>query len=116
MPIEPYMLGDGKDRTRKAKRQEIKGAQLLCGRKQPASGAFPGRKGDVKTDDFLIDWKGAKMVFGLSKGVVTKITKEALGADRVPALVVQFDDMPAGVADKWVVIEMETFERLIRSQ
>jgi len=43
--------------SRRAQRSERQLARSTGGRQQPASGAFPGRKGDVIENGFLVDDK-----------------------------------------------------------
>lgn len=43
--------------TKRARRSELELAKSTGGRRQPASGALPGRKGDVRTNGFLVEDK-----------------------------------------------------------
>lgn len=57
------------------------------GKRTPASGAFWNRKGDVTTDDLLIEhkWTGKK-TFTVKAEVVEKIVDEAVLVGRTPVL------------------------------
>ena len=47
MKREPYSIGSGSSKKKKAQKQEKKWAERVGGRAQPASGALWGAKGDV---------------------------------------------------------------------
>lgn len=60
---------------------------------QPASGALkpPSLKGDCKDDDVLYDLKSTeKSQYTVTDKVMKKITSEAMGANRIPCLVINF--------------------------
>lgn len=62
-------------------------AKTLGGKKVAASGAFWSRKGDVRTDDLLVEhkWTGKKS-FTLKAEVLEKIVTEAILDGRTPVL------------------------------
>ena len=74
----------GKAQSRK---HEKRVAKEFNGTTTAASGAFWSRKGDVRTDDLLIEhkWTG-KSSFTLKAQVLEKITTEALLEMRTPVL------------------------------
>jgi Holliday junction resolvase len=61
--------------------------KTLGGKRTAASGAFWSRKGDVRTDDLLIEhkWTGKKSVT-IKSEVLEKITTEAILDSRTPVL------------------------------
>lgn len=62
-------------------------------RRIQGSGAWVGEKGDLKSDDFLIENKATeKDSYGLKLETLRKIGREATRATRRPALAVQFVD------------------------
>jgi hypothetical protein len=78
------------DTGRKA---ESRTAKRLSGRLTPASGASIGAKGDIHTPTFLIENKSTvKESISLKLDWLRKITTEARGVDRSPALAIQFTD------------------------
>lgn len=64
-------------------------ADLLDGSRPAASGAFWSRKGDVRTDEFLIEHKyTAKKSMSITRTVLDKIRDEAILDGRTPVLAV----------------------------
>ena len=62
-------------------------ADLLSGTRPAASGAFWSRKGDVRTEHFLIEHKyTAKQSTSVSRTVLDKIRYEAIMDQRIPVL------------------------------
>jgi hypothetical protein len=62
-------------------------ADLLDGTIPAASGAFWTRKGDVRTEQFLIEHKyTAKKSFSVTRTVLDKIRNEAIMDNRTPVL------------------------------
>lgn len=83
-------------------------ADLLDGSRPAASGAFWSRKGDVRTDEFLIEHKyTSKNSISVTRAVLDKIRSEAILDGRMPVLalhiagrdyvVLQEDDWLAGL-------------------
>lgn len=72
---------------RESARHEKRLAKAIGGSVTAASGAFWSRKGDVRSDDLLIEhkWTGRKS-FTLTSQVLEKIMDEALLVGRVPVL------------------------------
>ena len=88
-------------------------AERLGGGAQPASGAQKAHKGDIKLDDFLIDKKETSAQSILIHGKdLTKITREADGEGRTPALLVQLEGIPSTVSGQWIMIPVEKFAEL----
>lgn len=82
-------------------------AKLTGGKRNAASGAFWSRKGDVRTDDLLIEhkWTGKKSVT-IKAEVLEKITKEAILDSRTPVLGLHLND------ENYVVLLEEDFFEL----
>jgi hypothetical protein len=81
--------------------------KTLGGKRSAASGAFWSRKGDVRTDDLLIEhkWTGKKTVT-IKSEVLKKITKEAILDSRTPVLGIHLD------GDNYVILAEEDFLEL----
>lgn len=63
---------------RRARRSEEELAKSSGGRRQPASGALPGRKGDVRENGFLVDDKFTDAAsYTITKKTWRKIEQEA---------------------------------------
>jgi len=77
------------------------------GKRSAASGAFWSRKGDVRTDDLLIEhkWTGKKSVT-IKSDVLEKITREAILDSRKPVLGLHLD------GENYVVLLEEDFFEL----
>lgn len=78
------MKSEGQKQSQK---HEARLAKLLDGKTNAGSGAFWSRKGDVRSDDLLVEhkWTG-KTSFTLKAAVLEKIVKEAILESRMPAL------------------------------
>jgi hypothetical protein len=72
---------------RQSKKHEDRLAKVVGGSRNAASGAFWSRKGDVRSDDLLIEhkWTGKKQITVKSE-VLEKIVKEAILDGRMPVL------------------------------
>jgi len=82
-------------------------AKAIGGSTTAASGAFWSRKGDVRTDDLLIEhkWTGKKTVT-IKSEVLKKITKEAILDSRTPVLGIHLD------GENYVLLGEEDFFEL----
>jgi hypothetical protein len=78
------MRSEGQKQSRK---HEDRLAKSISGSRIAASGAFWSRKGDVRSQDLLVEhkWTG-KTQFTLKAGVLEKIVKEAILDGRTPVL------------------------------
>lgn len=67
-------------------------AKAIGGSRNAASGALWHRKGDVRSEDLLIEhkWTGKKS-FSLKSDILKKITREAILDGRMPVLGVHLD-------------------------
>ena len=68
-------------------------AKVIGGQRNVASGAFWFRKGDVRSNDLLVEhkWTGKKS-FTLKSDVLEKITTEAIVDFRTPVLGISLND------------------------
>lgn len=115
----PPMLRDGsvKDLVKKAvDRQEDEVASALGGRKNPASGSMPGRKGD---NDGLV-FKGeckltlSKRSMKIEMGWFEKIWREAHAVGKKPIVSLRLENQAPGTPQDWAVITLEDMEWLLR--
>jgi hypothetical protein len=81
--------------------------KVAGGKRNAASGAFWSRKGDVRTDDLLIEhkWTGKKQVT-IKSDVLQKIITEAVLDSRTPVLGLHLD------GENYVVLLEEDFFEL----
>jgi hypothetical protein len=72
---------------KQSQKHEKRIAKAVGGKTTAASGAFWSRKGDVRSDDLLIEhkWTGKKS-FSLKAEVLEKIVTEAIIDSRMPVL------------------------------
>ena len=95
---------------------EEKAARRLGARLTPASGACDGAKGDMSTEDMLIENKATKNAsMSLKLEWLQKIAHEAQGRGKQPALALQFvsengNPRPDGA---WVCIPEWVYNELI---
>lgn len=94
------------DIKKRSRKQEEKVAKELNGRPTPASGALWGAKGDVKSEQFLVECKFTDSdYYALSKKVWRKIEKEALSDNfRTPLMCIEV------LGESCAVIRREDFE------
>lgn len=94
-------------------------AKDIGGKVRPASGAFPGHKGDIERGAVLFE---SKSTTGRSIRVMYswlhKITKEALAERKSPALTLSFvrEDGTAEKDGDWVLIPLARYKRLIATE
>jgi len=78
---------------KKSQKHEARLAKVFNGEVQVASGALWSRKGDVRTDDLLIEHKyTGKASFTVKAAVLEKIVKEAILDSRMPVLGVSLNN------------------------
>jgi len=72
---------------KESQKHEARLAKAFDGKRNAGSGAFWSRKGDVRSDDLLIEhkWTG-KASFTVKATVLEKIVKEAILESRMPVL------------------------------
>ena len=89
-------------------------ADKLGGIRQPASGAIPGFKGDIKVDNFLLDSKQTtNNSIVVSTRDLTKISEEAQQEGRLPGLVLTLST-PIHISREWAAIPLEVFQELLK--
>lgn len=98
---------------KKINKHEKEIAKRLGGRRVAGSGAFES-KGDISTDEFLIDDKSTVgKSITVTKDMLMKINREAREAARVPVLSLSFTKM--GLAgDTWYMIPEWRFKELLK--
>lgn len=116
---QPPMLRDGSIHqvVRKAvDRQETRVADAIGGRRTPASGSMPGRKGDGDTAVFKNECKLSvvKGSMKLKKQWFEKISKEARLVEKKPMLAIELIDVEPGVERDWVCVTLTDMEWLLR--
>mgnify|MGYP006271992687 CR=1 FL=1 len=101
------MKSEGQKQSRK---HEDRLAKKIGGKRNAASGAFWSRKGDVRSDDLLIEhkWTGKKQVT-IKSEVLEKITTEAILDSRTPVLGLHLN------GENYVVLLEEDFFELRNS-
>lgn len=80
-------MNEQQRKIRDSRQQERRGARLHGGRTRPASGAFATAKGDVRSDDSLIEYKRTNgNRISITSQQLNKIRTEALSEGRRPLL------------------------------
>ena len=89
-------------------KQEKRIATELGGRLTPASGAGP-IKGDVQTDDYIIEAKTTtKKSYAVTTTTLKKLEQQSHLQSKKPALFIQFEESPL-MNSEWVLIPREDF-------
>jgi len=85
-------------------------AKAIGGQRSVASGAFWFRKGDVRSQDLLIEhkWTGKKS-FTLKSDILEKITTEALLDSRTPVLGISLNGVNYCILDENDFLTMREF-------
>ena len=106
-PFSPLEHLDDKDYFTKARKLEKKLAKRLGGRTQPASGATPFAKGDIKLKNLLVEVKQTgKSRFTLTLKLFKKIRREAQEERKTPMMILEIQ------GEKFVVMDYtDVFER-----
>jgi len=106
-PVVPSYFSENvqKKRRRKSMKQEDRVADALGGYRQKASGALPGSLGDVRGVELLGECKRTeKKSISITMKYLEKITKEAAGYNRIPAVAIEFENTPKRVPRDWVLL------------
>lgn len=95
---------------KQSQKHEKRLAKAVGGQRNVASGAFWFRKGDVRSQDLLIEhkWTGKKS-FTLKSDVLEKITTEALLNSRTPVLGISLNDINYVILDENDFLTMREF-------
>ena len=86
---------------------------MVGGKRQPASGSFYWAKGDIKTDHLLIDHKHRQTACSVSAKMLDKITNEARGAGKEPALVITIPAVNVLTDRDWIVLPLRVFQGMV---
>lgn len=117
----------GINQSKISRRQEKAVAEDLGGRRQAASGALPGYKGDVRREDLrfpmLVECKRTgKASISVKLEHLVKISKEAAGYGAHPAFVFEFDSgvtvpgqMGWPVPRRWVAVPISTMRGMLEA-
>ena len=97
------------DLRKRSQKQEKRTAKQFKGRVTPGSGCIDGFKGDVRTDDYLIENKFTTSSYVLKKNTWEKIRKEAL-RDGLRESILQLDFVISEyVSRSFVIMEFDYF-------
>ena len=114
-PTRSTKLGSQKSKKTETLEHEKAVASQLGGYAQPASGSMPAHKGDVKLDDFLLDLKDTEHgTIRIDGKDLTKITREAIGEGKNPALVITIKKLPPVTENEWVMVPLSVFDSLLK--
>ena len=98
------------DKMRKSQAQEARTAKAINGQRTPGSGAFAGHKGDVISDDFLVECKmTVKKSISLKSAWLAKIYREAVEKGKYPALHITVEES----GQDWIAVPLTVFESLL---
>lgn len=93
---------------------EEKIAALLGGQRRGGSGSKYYAKGDVITEWGLIEVKQTRRKsYAVSLRVLDKISREALGVAKEPALAVVFENAPRWLDKEWVMMPVRVLRQLV---
>jgi hypothetical protein len=99
------------------RRKEKELARDMGGQQQPASGAFPGHKGDVVKDQCLIEHKYTKALsFPLTLSLFRKIRREAEESGKKPVVVLEFSGGFSHSEEKWAMVPYEEWKALLEKE
>lgn len=86
---------------KQSQRHERRLEKVIGGQRTAASGAFWSRKGDVRSDDLLVEHKyTGKKSISITSAVLTKIRNEAVMDGRTPVLAFHLDGRDYVVLDE----------------
>lgn len=103
-----------KTRKKKSMAQENRVAKATGGRRQKASGALPGSKGDVRSVEMLNECKRTdKKSISISIEYLQKITQEAAFYNKVPSVAIEIESPPKFVNRDWILVPAGFFNELI---
>jgi hypothetical protein len=112
--LPPYMLDRPSDKKKKSAKQEKRFAKHLKGKVQRGSGAVIFNKGDVKSAELLTECKRTDgETIRVDKKWLIKVSREAVGYGKTPALGFGFDNMPALVDGDWIAVPAKFLQSLL---
>jgi hypothetical protein len=119
---EPKKPGRSALGSRKARQTQIVGHEqdiadrIPGGERQPASGALPHKKGDVKLEHFVLDSKETRgAVLTVASPDLTKIVRQAGEQGKLPGIVLTVGRVPATVPREWVAVPLEVFAQMVEN-
>lgn len=99
---------------KKSDKQERRVAKALGGKTQKASGSMDFHKGDVKTIELLVEAKRTeKDSLSVKKEWLTKISREAMAYNKVPALSIEFENTDKLVSRDWIAVPVSFLNQLL---
>lgn len=97
--------GEKKKRRKKSIAQENRIAGSVGGRRQKASGALPGAKGDVRGVELLAECKRTdKKSISITIEYLQKITQEASFYNKIPCVAIEIESPPKFVNKDWILL------------
>jgi len=109
-----FVPHEKKTRKRKSMAQEGRVAKATGGRRQKASGALPGSKGDVRSVELLNECKRTdKKSISITIEYLQKITQEASFYNKVPSVAIEIESPPKFVNRDWILVPAGFFNELI---
>lgn len=110
-------LGSSKARqTQIVQHEQAIADRIPGGERQPASGALPHKKGDVKLEHFILDSKEtAGAVLNVAAADLTKVVRQAGEHGKLPGLVLTVGRVPATVPREWVAVPLEVFAQMVEN-
>jgi len=104
-----------KDRKRKSTVSEKRFAATYGAERVIGSGCLPGRKGDLKIDEFLLDLKTTNGEYTVRRTDLVKITKEAREANRKPGLIIELEGpiVDPFFPQHWIVFPFHIYREMM---
>jgi hypothetical protein len=113
--IPSYFAGrEQKKQRKKSMDQESRIAKAVKGRRQKASGALPGNKGDVRSVELLGECKRTdKKSISITLEYLQKITKEAGFYNKIPCVAIEIQSPPKFVNRDWMLLPAGFVQELL---
>jgi len=115
--IPSYFAGrEQKKQRAKSMAQENRVAKSVGGRRQKASGALPGVRGDVRSVELLGECKRTdKKSISITLDYLEKITKEAGYYNKIPCVAIEIQSPPKFVNRDWVLLPAGFVQELLEA-
>lgn len=112
-----YFTGrEQKKQRAKSMAQENRVAKNVGGKRQKASGALPGVRGDVKSVELLGECKRTdKKSISITLEYLAKITKEASYYNKIPCVAIEIESPPKFVNRDWVLLPAGFVQELLEA-
>ena len=114
--MNPYTRRKSGDTMGHGNKAEVRASKRLEMQLRPASGAMEGAKGDMSTEDVLLECKATQSdSYRVTREVLAKITREATEVGKIPALEINFttgDGRPRENGS-WVLIREKDFKKCL---